>query len=339
MARTIDEHLEAAWKLLEDGDLDGAGREAAAARALDGESADAHTLTGAIKAAKGEVDGALASLERAMELDEEAFDPALLAAEVLAGAGRMEEALEACEAALDRADEEDEYLDALLLRAELELALGDPDAAKQTLGELPPDGADLPETMHHLRAAGCLLEIGELDAAEKQLETVLRREPDSADALHLLGLTSEAKGDHDQMIARFKKVRALDLKAPPSPHAVTVERLEERAQAALEELPEEARKLLGNVPIVIEDYPSEELVDDGLDPRLLGLFSGVPYPEQSTLSGQPPHLECVMLFKRNIERDARSIEEIDDEIRTTLLHETGHFFGLDEDELEKLGLD
>jgi predicted Zn-dependent protease with MMP-like domain len=225
------------------------------------------------------------------------------------------------------------------LRAELELGLGESDAATQTLAELPPAGTDLPDVMHHLRAAGCLLELGALDAAEGQLETVLKREPDSADALHLLGLVSEAKGDREKMIERFTRVRALDLKAPPSEHTITIDRLEERAQAALEELPAEARKLLGNVPIVIEDYPSQELVGDGLDPRLLGLFSGVPYPEQSTLSGQPPHLECVLLFKRNIERDARSLEEIDDEIRTTLLHETGHFFGLDEDDLEKLGLD
>ena len=57
------------------------------------------------------------------------------------------------------------------------------------------------------------------------------------------------------------------------------------------------------------------------------------------LSGQPPHLECVLLFKRNIERDARTVEEVDQEIRTTLLHETGHFFGLDEEDLEGLGLD
>ena len=339
MANTLDAHLEAAWKLLESGDFAGARKQAEDAVALDDDSADAHTIFGAVAAAEGDVERALALLDRAMDLDPEAFDPALLAAETMAGAGQLEDALEACDVALDRAEEEDEYLDALLLRAELELGTGHPEAAQQTLGELPPAGTELPEPTHHLRVAGCLLELGELESAEQHLEAALKREPDSADALHLLGLVSEALGDREKMIARFQRVRALDVKQPEPAWSISMERLEARAQAALEELPEKARELLGNVPIVIEDYPSEELVADGLDPRLLGLFSGIPYPEQSALSGQPPHLECVMLFKRNIERDARTAEEVDQELRTTLLHETGHFFGLDEEDLEDLGLD
>jgi predicted Zn-dependent protease with MMP-like domain len=47
----------------------------------------------------------------------------------------------------------------------------------------------------------------------------------------------------------------------------------------------------------------------------------------------------VFLFQRNIERVARTTNEVEAEIRTTLLHETGHFFGLDEDELAEMGLD
>src|SRR5581483_2473126 len=192
MANTLDAHLEAAWKLLESGDFAGARKQAEDAVALDDDSADAHTIFGAVAAAEGDVERALALLDRAMDLDPEAFDPALLAAETMAGAGQLEDALEACDVALDRAEEEDEYLDALLLRAELELGTGHPEAAQQTLGELPPAGTELPEPTHHLRVAGCLLELGELESAEQHLEAALKREPDSADALHLLGLVSEA---------------------------------------------------------------------------------------------------------------------------------------------------
>jgi predicted Zn-dependent protease with MMP-like domain len=92
------------------------------------------------------------------------------------------------------------------------------------------------------------------------------------------------------------------------------------------------------VPILVEDYPSDELIDDGLDPRLYGLFDGVPFPEQSSL-GAPPHLERVLLFQRNLERHARTADELEEQIRITLLHETGHFFGMDEADLADVGLD
>ena len=47
----------------------------------------------------------------------------------------------------------------------------------------------------------------------------------------------------------------------------------------------------------------------------------------------------IALFQRNLERYARDREELLDEIRVTLLHEVGHFLGLDEDQLRDLGLD
>ena len=47
----------------------------------------------------------------------------------------------------------------------------------------------------------------------------------------------------------------------------------------------------------------------------------------------------MFLYQRNIERVARSMAEVEAEIRTTLLHETGHFFGLDEEDLAEMGLD
>ncbi len=47
----------------------------------------------------------------------------------------------------------------------------------------------------------------------------------------------------------------------------------------------------------------------------------------------------IVLFRRNLERAAASEEDLREEIRTTLLHETGHFFGMDESDLEGVGLD
>ncbi len=224
-----------------------------------------------------------------------------------------------------------------MLKAELELGLDDTDAAAETLAELPP--VDLPEASFHVRAGGCLLELDELEGAERHFQSAAKLDPASADAHHGLGLVAEANGDEKEMIEHFKKVRALDLAEPAPPWTVTVDRVEELVEAALAELPERARKLLANVPVLIEDYPSDALLADGVDPRLYGMFSGTPYPEQSNVAGQAPHLEHVLLFKRNLERDARGSAELEQEIRTTLLHETGHFFGMDEADLEEVGLD
>jgi predicted Zn-dependent protease with MMP-like domain/Flp pilus assembly protein TadD len=331
-----DDPIERGWQLLDEGKVDDARRLADRAATADPESPEAHTLVGAVANAEGDVDGALEAFERAMELDDRYLDPILLAAETYALEGDAPRALALAERALDVAEEEDEYVDALLLKTEIELGDDDAEAAEATLSKLPP--VALPTAALELRAADAFLEVEDHDHAAEHFGRAAKLEPDNADAVYGLGLVAEARGERGEMITHFQQVRALDLKAPRVPWAVSTERLEELVEAALAELPERAQKLLENVPVMVEDYPSEEVVADGFDPRGLGLFAGVPFPEQSALSG-PPHLEAVILFQRNIERVARSTSEVEAEIRTTLLHETGHFFGLDEEDLAEMGLD
>jgi predicted Zn-dependent protease with MMP-like domain/Flp pilus assembly protein TadD len=331
-----DDPIERGWELLENGKVDDARKLADRAVTQDAESPEAHTLVGAVANAEGDVDAALEAFERAMELDEGYLDPVMLAAETYALEGDAKEALALCERALDIAEEEDEYVDALLLKAEIELGDEEADAAEKTLADLPP--VELPTATLELRAGDAFLELANHDRAAEHYERASKKEPDNADAVYGLGLVAEARGEAAEMVAHFQRVRALDDKSKPLPWAVTEERMEELVEAALAELPERAQKLLENVPVMVEALPSEEVVADGFDPRGLGLFTGVPFPEQSALSG-PPHLEAVFLYQRNIERVARSTAEVEAEIRTTLLHETGHFFGLDEEDLVELGLD
>lgn len=332
----LSAHLDRGWDLLQKGDLSTATVAARHVLELDEESPEAHTLLGAIAAAGGEHETAIEHYDRAMELDPEFVDPLLYSAEShLWPLGEFDEAIRLCDAALDLAEEEDEFLDALLLKAEAELAKGDGAAARKTLAELPP--TSLPDPHFHVRAGRALLDAGDLDAAEKHLQAALKEAPDLVDAQHGLGLIHEERGDARKMVKAFLKVREADLKEPAPPWGVTRERFEELAEAALEELPERIRKLLENVPILAADYPSIELVAEGSDPRMMGFFSGVPYPEKASL-GELPHLDCVFLYQSNIERFCRSAAEVEEEIRKTLLHETGHFFGLSEEELEAMGL-
>jgi predicted Zn-dependent protease with MMP-like domain len=92
------------------------------------------------------------------------------------------------------------------------------------------------------------------------------------------------------------------------------------------------------VPILVADLPARDEVEKGLDPRLLGLFAGLAYPDASSLGGQP-QLTQILLFRKNLERVARDENDLREQIRITLLHETGHFFGMSEDDLADVGLE
>jgi predicted Zn-dependent protease with MMP-like domain len=114
------------------------------------------------------------------------------------------------------------------------------------------------------------------------------------------------------------------------------ERLVERALA---EIPEPFASRLAEVAIDVEPMPDartcrEMDVDDPTE--LLGLYFGVPLTER-TLDDPPAMGDRITLYQRNIERDCESWEEVVEEIRTTVLHEVGHHFGLDEDDLTELG--
>jgi tetratricopeptide (TPR) repeat protein len=332
----LAEHLDRGWELLKENDLAGARISAQAAQALEPKSPEAVTLLGAIAAAEGDEAAALASYRRAMKLDPEYVAPMLYAAEALLGPDEeYEEALELTERALEHADDEEDYLDALLLKAEVLVAMGDDDAARATLDELPP--TQLPDASFHNRAARSLLDLGQVEDAEGHFQQAIVLDPKNADAYHGLGMAYEEKEDLRAMVKAWLRVRELDLEEPAAAWSMAQDDFEKIAEDALGELPERIGKLLENVPIVAADYPSIEIVAEGNDPRMLGFFSGVPYPEKSHLGGTP-HLDCVFLYKLNIERVARGRVEAAKEIRITLLHETGHFFGLSEEELEQMGL-
>jgi predicted Zn-dependent protease with MMP-like domain len=157
-----------------------------------------------------------------------------------------------------------------------------------------------------------------------------------ADALHVLGRVHEFTGDRAAMVTAWQEVRRLDLAADPGELAIDEDAVEQIALAALAELPEHIREKLERVPILIDDMPSEALVADGADPRLLGLFQGTPMPEGGALA---PTITNILLFRGNLARACADADHLAEEIRITVLHETAHYFGLDEADLEALGLD
>jgi predicted Zn-dependent protease with MMP-like domain len=109
-------------------------------------------------------------------------------------------------------------------------------------------------------------------------------------------------------------------------------------EEALERLPEKYKNYFSNIAITVEDYPGEE--DRGrFAPKkelLLGLFSGVPYPNKRGFFEIPyPLPDKIILFQKNIETVCSTEEELIEQIQATMVHEVGHYFGLSEKDLRK----
>jgi predicted Zn-dependent protease with MMP-like domain len=107
-------------------------------------------------------------------------------------------------------------------------------------------------------------------------------------------------------------------------------KFEALVEQTLSGLPRTFRDKLTNVAIIVEDLPPDEAESEGL---LLGLFHGIPRTEKSVFSPTPP--DRIYLYQRNIEAVCTSRAEVRRQIRATLLHEVGHYFGLSEDELRE----
>jgi predicted Zn-dependent protease with MMP-like domain len=129
----------------------------------------------------------------------------------------------------------------------------------------------------------------------------------------------------------------LDAKAYPLPLSVSENELERIAARTLQALPPEFRDAVRDVPILLEDFPSRELVrkEPGISPQVLGLFTGNIH-QYRFVGG--PHPTAIILYRKNLEKLARTSKELEREIRITLLHEIAHYLGFDEEDMEELGL-
>ncbi len=113
------------------------------------------------------------------------------------------------------------------------------------------------------------------------------------------------------------------------------ERFIKVVEEALDSLPQEFRSRIRNVAVLVEDRPPNEPARrSGRQSRLvLGLFHGVPTTKKSIfdLATGPDH---IVLYQKNIEAVCSSKAEVRKQIRLTVIHELGHYFGMDEKQLK-----
>lgn len=119
---------------------------------------------------------------------------------------------------------------------------------------------------------------------------------------------------------------------------LTENNFEQLVVDVLDSLPESLLNMINNVDVVIEPRPSREQLESvGISSgSLFGLYEGIPLTmRDSGYSIVAP--DKITIFQRVIEQACSSEDEIAEQVRTTVIHEVAHHFGIDEDKLDELG--
>lgn len=235
-------------------------------------------------------------------------------------------------------DPVDESIAERLLEIESALAGEDLGEAEALLAQLEgemPDEAEL----HFLRGHLCLMKE-DVGLARAAFQKAVDLDATHAEAWYELAGVRNEEGDVSAAREALLEVHRLDELSDKEAEWLTDENragIARMAEDALSRLPAQFRERLTNVAVVIDDRPPKEIVSEGFDPRALGLFDGPDDFEQRATSGEAVPTKIV-LFAANLLSDFLHPELLQHEVEITVLHEVAHYFGMDEEEVEALGL-
>jgi predicted Zn-dependent protease with MMP-like domain len=119
---------------------------------------------------------------------------------------------------------------------------------------------------------------------------------------------------------------------------LTRQEFEEAVIAALKRLPKFIKEKMENVDVVVDRQASREILREmGLrsPSELLGLYQGVPYDRRGFYYGNVLP-DKITLFQIPIESICQTKEEVNEKVREVIIHEVGHYFGLDDEKLREL---
>jgi predicted Zn-dependent protease with MMP-like domain/Flp pilus assembly protein TadD len=280
-------------------------------------------------------DEALRSFNQALQhnphLTLAALDKAALLTDDLA---EHRAALRVCDKILLKPMESSDAADARFIAARAHFRLGNDAAAMEMIEqalELRPRDLEILLWKGHAQ-----FETGDYEAARQTYELALQVEPDDAQAHYDYGLVLEKLGETRAADAEFQRAHDLDPATYRLPVRISETDITRVVAEVLDELPRQFQQVIKDVPILIEEFPSRDLViSSGLTPQILGLFTGNIH--QHRLSGAPQPT-AIILYKRNLEKIASTKADLEHEIRITLLHEIAHYLGFDEQDMEDLGL-
>ncbi len=183
----------------------------------------------------------------------------------------------------------------------------------------------------------------DFDDSRVSVTAALRIDPHHPEALYLRACMRERRGDHDGAARDYQAAALVSPDEFPLPVPLRDEEIEAIADEVIARLHPSLQLYLRDVHILIDEVPSIELLEQ-FDPpahpnELLGCFSGHALTERTSADPWSALPATILLFRRNLSRIAGDPDELRDELRITLLHEIGHYLGLDEDDLERRGLD
>ena len=202
-----------------------------------------------------------------------------------------------------------------------------------------------------------LFELGQFRAAQSSLQRAVILDPELAHAFYYYGLVSERLEKEDEAAQAFSAADALDPEHYPLPMSTKDEGIQQYVAAALENLPRSIRKFIEKIPVVIAPFPSLEMMrEEDIAPQILGVFLKTPEKEDSSKEANIDHekldfdldaetemtlnveLGRIFLFQKNFEKVCKDRTELIEQIQMTIRHEVGHHLGLDENDLDRLGL-
>ena len=111
---------------------------------------------------------------------------------------------------------------------------------------------------------------------------------------------------------------------------------EDAVRDALDEIPDELASKLENVAVMVQDWPTEAQLA-GRRGTLLGLYEGIDLPRRSPLGYSGVMPDRITIFRGPLCARARDEAELAQQVRVTVLHEVGHYFGLSDRRLHELG--
>jgi predicted Zn-dependent protease with MMP-like domain len=158
------------------------------------------------------------------------------------------------------------------------------------------------------------------------LEEAVTLEPEDAHAWNALGRARTWMEQKSEAKDAFRRAASLDVGHFVVPLRIAAFEFDRIAADVWRSIPQAFKDRMDNTTVSVEELPDEEDVEEGTDPDLLGLYVG-----GTAMSDDFP--ERVVLFQRNHENVCGTLGELVEEIRRTILHEVGHHFGMDHDEL------
>lgn len=266
-------------------------------------------------------------LEETLNLAEEALDR-----------GDPEAALELCEEVLGL---EADHAGALFLAAEAYRDLRELDDAevryRRVLQLTPAHGPSWSSF------GAVLFDQLRFDEARNVLTRAIRVDPENAEAWWWRGLVRERRGDFTGARRDFLRAHRLDPPGYPLPVPLDEALVEAIVEDAVRAMHPSIREYLVQVAIVLDEVPEADVLrqwDPPMPPgEIVGYFSGHSLLDRSVHDPWSNFPATIVLFRKNLERLAHDRDRLVEELRITVLHEVGHFLGLDEDDLEERGLD